>query len=92
MSRWFLNESETNWLAHCDIADRGNALIRLWTVKEAVFKCQADNRGYVLTDFTIADPSSNCCEVRSADGRRFRCVSFPLDGGILSIAVPGRRQ
>ncbi len=89
VARWFLNDAESEWLAQCAPAKRTESLIRLWTVKEAVFKCHPNNRGLVMTDFTIADPSSYRCEVRCADGRRFRCASFPEEAGFISIAVLG---
>ncbi len=89
IARWFLNDSELEWLAQFDAAERADALIRLWTVKEAVFKCHPENKGLVLKDFTIADPSSIVCDVRSSDGWVFRCVSVSEDRGYISIAIQG---
>ena len=89
MALWFLNQPELNWLEGCAAADRSAGLIRLWTIKEAVFKSHPANAGLVMTDFTINDPSSAVTDVDAADGRRFRCASSFEDVGIISIAIQG---
>ena len=92
MARWFLNDPELDWLAQQDRVDRNAALIRLWTVKEAVFKCHPSNAGLVMTDFAIDDLSSAVSDVHAADGQAFRCASFSADAGIISIAIQGVGQ
>ncbi len=89
MAQWFLNEEELDWLSRCEPSDRSNALIRLWTIKEAVFKCHPANDGLVMTDIAITSPSPEISDVHTADGMRFRCASFHEDVGIISIATQG---
>ena len=89
MALWFLNEPELDWLAKRNASVRAHDIVRLWTVKEAVFKSHPSNHGLVMTDFTIADPGSAVSDVHDADGRQFRCASFPEDLGIVSIAIQG---
>ncbi len=89
MALWFLNEPELDWLQRRSASVRAYDLVRLWTIKEAAFKCHPANRGLVMTDFTIVDPSSSYSEVAADDGCRFRCSSFPEDLGIVSIAIQG---
>ncbi len=89
VAHWFLNDSELEWLAASDDVDRDRNIIRLWTIKEAVFKCHPSNTGLVLSDFTISNPSAGTCEVRAADGRVFQTMSCHIGSGILSIAVSG---
>ncbi len=89
MALWFLNEPELDWLGKRNVSVRAHDLVRLWTVKEAVFKCHPANRGLVMTDFTIAEPWSAASDVHDTAGRRFRCASFPEDLGIVSIAIQG---
>ncbi len=89
MALWFLNEAELDWLSRREPSERSAALIRLWTIKEAVFKCHPANDGLVMTDFTIRSPSADVSDVRTADGLQFRCASFHEDVGIISIATQG---
>lgn len=89
MALWFLNEPELDWLATRSASVRTHDLVRLWTVKEAVFKSHPKNDGVVMTDFTIAEPGSAVSDVHGTDGRRFRCASLPEDLGIVSIAIQG---
>jgi hypothetical protein len=62
-------------------------LLRLWTVKEALFKATPDNRGATLLDCGVADPGALAGSARDVVGRQFRYVSRPLRHGWLTIAV-----
>lgn len=85
-ARFYLTEREAEWTAGLPDHERGTELLRLWTVKEALFKADPDNGPRVLSDYELADPGSwtGC-----ATGARFvlRSISFRLRGGLLTLAV-----
>ena len=62
-------------------------LLRLWTVKEALFKATPDNLGASFLDYEVADPAALVGEAEDRSGRRLRYVSGGLNGGWLSLAV-----
>lgn len=88
-SRLFLSPQE-----RARAGNDARALLRLWTVKEALFKADPRNRGRILADYRLADARRWAGEARAAgDSMRFRYASAPLAGGIVSVAVatPGER-
>jgi acyl carrier protein/phosphopantetheinyl transferase len=52
-ARFFLDEAEQARLARVPRADRAAEQLRLWTVKEAVFKADLTNAGAMLRDYTV---------------------------------------
>jgi phosphopantetheinyl transferase len=86
MARFFLSdaERETDW----SLAD----LLRLWTVKEALFKADPGNAGHSLTDYNMTDCKSHVgtASVRHDSTLWMRYASVPLDGGFLSAAISFR--
>jgi len=62
-------------------------LLRLWTVKEALFKATPDNGDATLLDYEVADPESLAGSATDRIGRRFRYSSGRLLQGWLTIAV-----
>ena len=62
-------------------------LLRLWTVKEALFKATPDNLGATFLDYEVAEPAALIGEAEDRTGRRLRYVSGGLNGGWLSVAV-----
>jgi len=72
--------------------ERGGAagpddLLRLWTVKEALFKATPDNLGATFLDYEVADPAAWAGDAVYRTGRRLRYVSGGFGGGWLSVAV-----
>lgn len=63
------------------------AMIRLWTVKEALFKAFPDNRDCVLLDFVLADAGADCGTATAPDGRTLLYASAEVRRGCLSVAV-----
>jgi phosphopantetheinyl transferase len=82
MLRWYLTETERRQL---DVASQQTRL-RLWTVKEALFKANNDDRERALTDFEIDDVTAITGCARSPR-QYFRYTSFNLPQGILSITI-----
>lgn len=85
MLRWFLTAAEQHQLAVPSNFTR----LRLWTIKEALFKASSENQGLLLTDFEIDEVAQmtggarNCTRANS----RLRYTSFMLRQGLLSIAI-----
>lgn len=62
-------------------------LLRLWTVKEALYKATPDNHGASFLDYEVAEPAALAGEAQDRSGRRLRYVSGRFGGGWLSVAV-----
>ena len=84
--RFFLTEEESAWVMRVDAAERDATLLRLWTIKEALFKADPDNAGRLLTQYRLEDPSSQV-------GRAFafenvlEYTSLAIPDGMLSVAI-----
>lgn len=68
MARFYLSDAEVS-----------GDLLRLWTVKEAMFKADLDNAERMLRDYRAADPA-------------YRCVSARHLGGWLTVATRMERH
>jgi acyl carrier protein len=82
IARLFLTASERAW-----VADRPAELLRLWTVKEALFKADPGNAGTVLIDYALDDPAAVRGGAHRASGPAFRYASASLRRGSLSVAL-----
>ena len=82
----FLNPAEVVWLRRMDEAERPQMLHRLWTVKEATFKADPENKGRTLKEYGLADPGYVAGKARRGE-RVFYYASFNVPGGFLSVAV-----
>jgi 4'-phosphopantetheinyl transferase EntD len=85
MLRWFLTATEQRQLAIPSNFTR----LRLWTIKEALFKASSENQGLLLTDFEVSQVTAitglarNCTRANSS----LRYTSFILRQGLLTIAI-----
>jgi 4'-phosphopantetheinyl transferase EntD len=85
-ARFFLDASEMQQLATDARCER--VLLRLWTIKEAVFKACLANRGSLLADYVLDDPARTAGTARSRrDGSTFSYCSIEDSAGFLSLAV-----
>ena len=66
---------------------RAGDLLRLWTVKEALFKATPGNEGATLLDYETVDPGAGAGEALDGTGRAFRYASAAVRGGWLTVAV-----
>ena len=80
-ARLFLSTRERSCL------DAKGAL-RLWTVKEAVYKADLGQRGW-LGSYRVIDPGGYRGRALHQRGTGFRYCSRPLGDGFVSVAVPG---
>lgn len=87
-ARFFLSPDER------DAAASGDHLLRLWTVKEALFKATPENAGVVLADYRLADPSARSGSAAGPGGEDLRYATVATVGGVLTVAVclAGRRR
>ena len=81
-------EREALWSAGEPPPDR---LLRLWTIKEALFKADLGNRGASLAEYRLENPESACGRAMrvspEAPPRLFRYRSAEFCGGHLSVAL-----
>jgi hypothetical protein len=84
-ARFFLGPAEEAWVTGLPAPAREPALLRLWTVKEAVFKADPRNRDRGLADYLLdGSPASAAGRVGSIRYRTLR-----LGDGVLTVAING---
>ncbi|MFC5724228.1 4'-phosphopantetheinyl transferase superfamily protein [Streptomyces gamaensis] len=90
-ARFFLDERERSYLAALPEAARAGERLRLWTVKEALFKADPHNRRTVLHDYRTADPAARSGRARTPHDTRhdtvFGYTSARIPGGRLTVAA-----
>ena len=67
MSKFYLQEHERNWLQDLSDEQRSCEQIRLWTVKEAVFKSDLNNLDRTLIKYSLANPRVVASEASIAE-------------------------
>lgn len=84
--RFFLATREREWVQASP--ERGDRLLRLWTIKEALYKSFAENRATSFRDYVLADPAADAgrAELATTHQAQFSYVSFAVDGGFVSVA------
>lgn len=87
-ARFFLGPTERA------TASTAGDLVRLWTVKEALFKATPDNDRVVLADYALDDPPGRSGTAAGPRGEDLRYATVAAVGGVLTVAVclPGRRR
>jgi 4'-phosphopantetheinyl transferase EntD len=88
MARFFLQPSEQAWLCALPEGERARALLRLWTIKEAVFKADRDNASATLRDYRLDSPGESPGEAVRGEAR-FAYVDTTWERGSLAVAVQG---
>jgi phosphopantetheinyl transferase len=83
MARFFLSDAEQAALNELS----ADSLLRLWTVKEAVFKSDPENAGTLLGDYELSDPAAFCGTATRAGAWLYRYESQRYANGWLSIAM-----
>jgi hypothetical protein len=91
-ARFFMRPAERDWLASLPESGRGRQLLRLWTVKEAVFKADPANQGRILSDYLLPKAGDPEGRARTRDGREIAYCSFWLSEGVLSLAAAFKEQ
>ncbi len=89
-ARFFLSTAEQKWLAALPAADQPLALLRLWTVKEALYKANPDNAGTVLNEYETHNPGADAGTARillPGSMWLFRYATFAFADAVVSIAL-----
>ena len=88
-ARFFLNDRERDWLAKEQKHSSQETLLRLWTVKEAIFKADPAASERLLGDYTLENPSQwrGNAYRRDSTSLRFQYSSVRFDEGFVSVAV-----
>ena len=80
-TRWFL--------APMELPEDSTELLRLWTVKEALYKSCPANNDLVMTDFVIMDPQAwqgTACCIKQPE-LQFRYATIAFADGLLSVSL-----
>jgi 4'-phosphopantetheinyl transferase EntD len=88
--RFYLDERERAWLGSVAGDDaRGGARLRLWTVKEALYKAHLGNAGTVLADYRVQEPAAEAGAggVRGEAGWPLRYATAAVPDGFLTVAL-----
>ncbi len=92
--RFFLRSEERRWLHAVGRQAARKQRLRLWTVKEALFKADLENADTFLLDYVTSDPSvasgwAESCVPSAPRVRRgaWRYASLEVGGGFLTAAV-----
>jgi 4'-phosphopantetheinyl transferase EntD len=85
--RFFLTERESSWLGSQATGGWSHHLLRLWCIKEAVFKANPDNAGRILADHEIRYPALAQGMARSCSGRTLEYTSWCESRTCVALAV-----
>ncbi len=93
-ARFFLTPEERDWLNRQRESDRPAHLLRLWTVKESLFKADPGNDETGLPDYRMKDPGAwrGTAFVRHGREIEMHYASYPCGEGWISIAIYPRRD
>ena len=90
--RFFLGTEETRWLLALAPLDRDRERVRLWTVKEALFKANPGNEGTLLGHYLLDEPGARkgLARWKAETTAGFVYASVLLAPGAVSLAVRPR--
>lgn len=88
-ARFFLCQSEQSWLEGLPHYCRPVQLLRLWTVKEAVFKADPENHARMPYEYVVTEPSAKAGKAfhPGRGTRAIRYLSIEMERGFLTLAV-----
>ncbi|MEB3286965.1 MAG: 4'-phosphopantetheinyl transferase superfamily protein [Vampirovibrionales bacterium] len=87
--RMFLTVDEQAWVSSQPEPEIPKELIRLWTIKEALYKANPANNGTRYVDYHLVSPeqSQGDCVFKGTQERRLQYASIPFEEGYLSLAL-----
>lgn len=90
-ARFFLKEDE-HARVEAHTGDVSALLLRLWSIKEAVFKADTMNAGRALRNYRVDLAFGDHGVAVADDGRMFRYASFLFAEGALALAWTGMEE
>jgi len=86
-ARFFLTDREQSWLRSQKPERWPLHLLRLWCIKEAVFKANPGNAGQTLADYELACPGDARGEARTLAGQDVEYASWCESRTCVALAV-----
>lgn len=86
-ARFFLTGQEQGWLDTQATESRPYHLLRLWCIKEAVFKANPGNADKTLMDHELVQPAHASGEARTCTGRKMEYASWCDSRICIALAV-----
>lgn len=86
-ARFFLTGREHEWLKSQASERWPDHLLRLWCIKEAVFKANPENSGEMLVDHEVAKPAHAMGAARTSTGRLLEYASWCDSRTCIALAV-----
>jgi phosphopantetheinyl transferase len=86
-ARFFLTDGEQEWLRSQASERWPHHLLRLWCIKEAVFKADPANSGKLLVDHELTKPALARGEARTRTGRTMQYASWCESRTCIALAV-----
>ena len=86
-ARFFLTQREQKWLLGLARGQWGRQLLRMWCIKEAVFKANPENTDKLLSDHELTSPWTTRGEARASSGKRIDYATWSVAGTCLALAV-----
>lgn len=85
----FLDTREQAWAGRFRRRGRRHEILRLWTVKEALFKATPGNGGVTVAAYAVEDPAASHGAARGPcpPGSELRYASIDLPAGFLAVAL-----
>jgi 4'-phosphopantetheinyl transferase EntD len=87
VSRFFLIPAEEDWLGQQGPAEQPGQLLRLWTIKEALFKADPHNGQTRLLDYCLLVPGAARGAALSSATLPMQYASLSVAGGFISAAL-----
>lgn len=86
-ARFFLTGREREWLHEVPDEARESRLLRLWCVKEALYKANPGNAGTILSDHELLDPARAVGAARTRRGGTLEYASWLGEDCCVALAV-----
>jgi 4'-phosphopantetheinyl transferase EntD len=87
VARFFLTDVERSFIDWLPVVQRSGQLLRLWTVKEALFKADAHNDQRTLRDYALQAPWAITGVAWTPDSAPQRYTTRQTGDGLLSVAI-----